>query len=122
MRAFHKSLLLLLVFAVGGQGLLANALPCQMPPDTLAAPHADAMAGMDHTVHRMPAVAADAAGSGDECCHSGECSMSHCQSSLVLPLSMLASRPDLSREFSRPTTARAPARIVSSLFRPPISR
>jgi hypothetical protein len=122
MKKFHTSLLLLLVLALGGQGLVANAVPCQMPSNTQTSAGAADMTGMDHTMHHMSAVAADAAGSGDDCCESGECSMSHCQSSVMLPLSYLASRPEFAPEFSRPAGVEAPAHISDSLYRPPISR
>lgn len=122
MRLFHKSLLLLLTLVLGGQGLVANAVPCQMSSTTHTTAGADSMAGMDHGMHHMPAEAVNTGGSDDDCCDSGECSMSQCQSSVMVPLSALASRPDFTPEFSRPTAVAAPARMANSLYRPPISR
>ena len=120
MKKFRKPLLLLLVLAFTGQGLVANALPCQMPSNMQASTGAVDMTVIDHTAHHMPAGAAEAADSN--CCDLGVCTMSHCQSAVTLPLDYLASSAQFTPVFSRYDTAAAPSGVTDSLYRPPISR
>ena len=124
MKKLRKPLLLLLVLAFTGQGLVANALPCQMPSNMQASTGAVDMTVMDHTAHHMPAGAAEAADStsGENCCDLGVCTMGHCQSAVTLPLDYLASSAEFTPVFSRYDTAAAPSGVIDSLYRPPISR
>ena len=123
MKTFHKSLLLLLVLAFTGQGLVANALPCQMPLNNQAGAGASDMTTIDHSAHHMPA-AAEAAGStnAENCCDMGVCTMSHCQSVMTLPLDYIASSANFTPVFSRQNTNAEPSGHNDSLYRPPISR
>jgi hypothetical protein len=124
MKIFHKLLLLLLVLAFTGQGLVANALPCQMPMTGEAAAHTADMAAVDHTGHHMPMGAGEVAeGASDvSCCGAGLCAMSHCQLSSALPPDHLASSPQYAVLFPRINGSVAPVHPNDSLYRPPISR
>ena len=122
MKKFRKPLLLLLVLVFTGQGLVANALPCQMPLNIQATAGAADMTAMDHTAHHMQSVTDEASTSSENCCDMGVCTMSHCQSAVTLPLGHLASSPGFAPVFSRHTAAAAPSGVYDSLYRPPISR
>ena len=123
MKNFRKPFLLLLALVLIGQGLVANALSCQLPSHAQSTASAD-MAGMDHSAHRMPGAVADTGDSmsSENCCDSGVCSMTHCQSGVTLPLNYLTSRPDFGTVFSRSNAFAAPTRVSDSLYRPPITR
>ena len=124
MRNFRKSLQLLLALVLVGQGLVANALSCQLPSHAQSAASAADMVGMDHSAHRMPGAVADTTDSmsSDHCCDAGVCPMSHCQSGVTLPLDYFISRPDFGTVFSRSNSFAAPTRVNDSLYRPPIIR
>jgi len=124
MSKFRKPLLLILLLAFTGQGLVANALPCQMPLNNQANTGASDITAIDHSAHHMPAAAAQAAdnNSGENCCDMGVCAMSHCQSAVTLPLDYFASSAEFTPVFSGHNTAAAPSGVNDSLYRPPISR
>jgi hypothetical protein len=123
MKKFHKPLMLLLVLAFTGQGLVANALPCQMPLNSQAGAGASDMTAVDHSAHRMPAAAEAGAGANSEnCCDMGVCTMSHCQSAVTLPVDYIASSANFTPVFSRQDTIPEPSGVNDFLYRPPISR
>ena len=123
MKKFRKPLLVVLVLAFTGQGLVANALPCQMPLNGQAGAGASGMTAMDHSAHYMPSTADSADSTNAEnCCDMGVCAMSHCQSAVTLPLDYIASSANFTPVFSRQNIIAAPSGVSDSLYRPPISR
>jgi hypothetical protein len=124
MKKRRKPLLILLLLAFVGQGLVASALPCQLPLNIHSAEGAVDTTAMDHSAHHMPADTAKAAdgNSSKSCCDTGVCAMSHCQLAATLPLSYLASSREFAPVFFRIHTATAPSGVQDSLYRPPISR
>ena len=124
MKSLHKLLVLMLVLAYTGQGLLASAVHCEMPMSSDAAAGTANMAAMNHTGQSMQAMADEAAGSSSDgsCCDTNLCAMSYCQSAAALPLDLLASSRGYHEVFSHLAGPAAPTRPNDSLYRPPISR
>jgi hypothetical protein len=124
MKNFHKLLSLLLVLTFAAQGLIANAVPCQMPLNIEAMVGAVDMTAMDHATHRMPAGAADAAEStgNANCCDVGLCAIGYCQSAVALPLHHSANSPEYASVYARLSAITPAIPVNDSLYRPPIFR
>ena len=124
MKTFRKPLLLLLMLAFIGQGLFASAAPCQMVPANEAGSDNTSMTAMDHSGHDMSTMtvaSADSAGGGS-CCDAGMCSMSHCQTFAVLPLSQFNGNSNYAAGYPALAGPSAPLNPSDSLYRPPITR
>ena len=120
MEPVRHCMTLLLLLAYVCQSLAAVGAPCAMMAP--ASPEISAaMPGMDHSGHAMGSADQAAAGSGN-CCESGFCSMSQCQSVAALPGTLDSGNVNPAIVYGDARTISSHSYIPTSLFRPPISR
>ena len=120
MEPVRHCMTLLLLLAYVCQSLAAVGAPCVMMAP--AAPEISAaMPGVDHSGHAMGSVDQAEAGSGN-CCESGFCSMSQCQSVAALPGTPDSGNVNPAIVFGDALAVSSYNYTSTALFRPPISR
>jgi len=127
MKRFLDRLCIVMVFVYSTQSLLAVGAPCFMAASSAAAgadhsghdmasmPRGDhAMGGMDHRDHAMAQMDAGA------CCEGGLCSMSHCQTAVAMPASLLPRQTFDTPLYPGANAPALPEPGLASPYRPPI--